>query len=498
MENMTTYKKFIQKRKRFITGIIVSLILILAILSGRKFLQSDSELIELLPEPNLSGIEIQVIEKLRTLRQEVVTDPGSSYNWGKYGMNLDIHDFKREAIICYKQAADLSPSEFRWPYFTAIAYSEMGDPESFTWFERSAEIKPDYAPLYVLHGRALYDAGFQEPALNAFQHAIDIDSTFSLAYLGIAKITFYQMDVKSSQKYLTKALKFNPQNGEAYGLLAQVFRHLGETAKAEKALEMKEQLPKVTSVPDSIYGDLIEEGVSAAWYQERGQSFMRKGLYKEAIQEFQAVLKLRPDAEDHNNLGLSFQKIGKYDQAILHFRASIALNPQKIEANINLATALFEAGQVDEAIAFMKKAQRMDPDFPNISLMLGTIYMHSGQTKLAIDEYRTGLEKDPGDIYLAVQLAWILATSSKQNMRDGKEAVRLAKKFCETTNYLLPEMLDVLGAALAETEQYDQALEVANKAYQLVNTNNTMNLKQQIQSRIELYRSKQPYRSPKY
>jgi tetratricopeptide (TPR) repeat protein len=495
MKTITKIKNFVKKRKLLIFGFIVLVLIILLILPAGELFNFSTGSLEILPEPDLTGIEIQVVEKLRTLRKEVVKNPDSPDAWGKYAMNLDIHDFKQEALICYKQASELSGSEFRWPYFTAIIYTEMGSTEAFNWFERSSKIKPDYAPLYVLYGRALYDAGLQEPAMKEFIHAIEIDSTYSHAYLGIAKILFYQMEIERSRDQLEKALKFNPLNGEAYALLAQVYRRLGEQDKADKALKMKETLPKVTSIPDSVYGDLIVEGVSAAWYQERGKSYMKKGLYERAIHEFQSVLKLRPDAEDHNNLGLSFQKIGKYDQAILHFRQSVALNPQKIEANVNLATALFEAGYIDEAVAFMKKAQRMDPDFPNISLMLGTIYMQSGQTKSAVTEYQTGLSKDPEDIHLAVQLAWILATSSKKSHRDGDKAIRLAKKVCEKTNYLIPEMLDVLAAAYAESGQFDQALKTAQRAYQLAKSNNKKHLMEQIRLRIDLYRLKQPYRS---
>jgi tetratricopeptide (TPR) repeat protein len=303
------------------------------------------------------------------------------------------------------------------------------------------------------------------------------------------------MDIESSKYYLEKALQFDPQNGEAYALMAQVYRQLDESANAEKALKMKEALPKVTPVPDSVYGDLIVEGVSAAWYQERGKSYMRKGLYENAVQEFQSVLSLRPNAEDHNNLGLLYQKVGKYEQAVLHHRQSIALNPQKIEAHINLGTALYEAGHENEAIAYMKKAQRMDPDFPKISLLLGTMYMRSGQTKNAITEYQNGLKKNPEDIHLAIQLAWVLATSSKKSLRDGEEAIRLAKNTCEKTNYLIPEMLDVLAAAYAETGHFEQALEKAQRAYQFAKSNNRKILIEQIRSRIDLYRSKQPYRN---
>jgi tetratricopeptide (TPR) repeat protein len=497
MKNISIFKRNFQTKFLIISLIAISLILLLILFCG-KYLNSYSDMIELLPEPDLSGIEIQVVEKLRTLRQEVLDDPGSHEIWGKYAMNLDVHDFKQEAIICYKQAAELSSSEFRWPYFTAIALSEMGAEEAFAWFERSSRLKPDYAPLYVLLGRAYFDSGQQEPAMTAFLHAINLDSTSSHAHLGIAKISFYQMDLEKSRNHLENALKYNPKNGEAYGLQVQVYKRLGETANAEKAQQMKERLPKVTSIPDLVYGDLIEEGVSAAWYQERGQIYMRKGLYEKAVKEYQSVLKLRPDAEDHNNLGLSFQRLGNYDQAVLHFRESVALNPQKIEANINLGTALYESGHANEALAYIKKAQRMDPDFQNISLILGTIYMHSGQTKNAISEYQTGLAKDPEDIRLAVQLAWVLATSSNRSFRDGDKAIGIAQNICEKTNYLFPEILDVLACAYAETGQFDRAIGTAQRAFQLAKSANKKNLTEQIQLRMDLYQSKQPYRNPEF
>ena len=97
---MTNFKSIFQNRKFYIIGFIAIILLVLLLLFGRDFLYNSSDLIELLPEPDLTGIEIQVVEKLRTLRQEVINNPGSHFKWGKYAMNLDVHDFKQEAMIC--------------------------------------------------------------------------------------------------------------------------------------------------------------------------------------------------------------------------------------------------------------------------------------------------------------------------------------------------------------------------------------------------------------
>jgi hypothetical protein len=56
-------------------------------------------------------------------------------------------------------------------------------------------------------------------------------------------------------------------------------------------------------------------------------------------------------------------------------------------------------------------------------------------------------------------------------------------------------MLDVLAASYAETGQYDQALQTAQRAYQLAKSNSRNDLMEQFRSRIDLFRSKQPYRS---
>jgi tetratricopeptide (TPR) repeat protein len=80
-------------------------------------------------------------------------------------------------------------------------------------------------------------------------------------------------------------------------------------------------------------------------------------------------------------------------------------------------------------------------------------------------------------------------------LRDGNKAIRLAKNACEKTNCLMPELLDVLAAAYAETGQFDQALETAQRAYQLAQAQNKTELLSNYQSRIELYRLKKPFRS---
>jgi Flp pilus assembly protein TadD len=221
---------------------------------------------------------------------------------------------------------------------------------------------------------------------------------------------------------------------------------------------------------------------------------MERGLYQMAATEFRTALQVRPQAQAHDDLGVALQALGSYDEAAQHHRAALALNPRFVEALNNLATALFETGQVEEAIAYVKKVCELNPAFPEAHLNLGTFYMRVGREAEAITAFRQGLAHAPNYLRLSMRLAWLLASSSLATLRNGAEAVRLAKSVCEKTGYRIPETLDVLAAAYAEIGQFNKAIELAQQAHQLVTLAQRTKLADQIHSRLILYEARQPYR----
>lgn len=55
-------------------------------------------------------------------------------------------------------------------------------------------------------------------------------------------------------------------------------------------------------------------------------------------------------------------------------------------------------------------------------------------------------------------LAWKLATDREASIRDGAEAVKLARQACESDDWKTPEYIDTLAAAYAEQEEWDEAM----------------------------------------
>ncbi|NIM70661.1 MAG: hypothetical protein GTO48_09480, partial [Xanthomonadales bacterium] len=78
---------------------------------------------------------------------------------------------------------------------------------------------------------------------------------------------------------------------------------------------------------------------------------------------------------------------------------------------------------------------------------------------------------NPGDVAVANNLAWLLATCPEPRYRNGPRALRLARQACEATAHKSPPLLDSLAAAYAETGQFDQAVATTRQALEIVRSN---------------------------
>jgi tetratricopeptide (TPR) repeat protein len=88
----------------------------------------------------------------------------------------------------------------------------------------------------------------------------------------------------------------------------------------------------------------------------------------------------------------------------------------------------------------------------------------NGNAAEAIRLYREALKIAPENTASLNNLAWLLASHPNGNLRDGREAVRLASRAAELTERKEPVVLGTLAAAYAETGQFKQAIETAEAA----------------------------------
>ncbi len=106
-----------------------------------------------------------------------------------------------------------------------------------------------------------------------------------------------------------------------------------------------------------------------------------------------------------------------------------------------------------------------------------------------IQHYREALNVDSNNPIVLNNLAWILATASKTELCNGEEAVRLATKAVELTDWRQPLCIGTLAAAYAQAGRFPQACEMARTARALAWITNQKEIVASNEKLLSLYSS---------
>ncbi|HJX25083.1 MAG TPA: tetratricopeptide repeat protein, partial [Chthoniobacterales bacterium] len=198
-------------------------------------------------------------------------------------------------------------------------------------------------------------------------------------------------------------------------------------------------------------------------------------------------------AEGHYNLGNALLQKGQIGEAIAHYREAVKLRSDHAEAQNNLASVLLQEGLVDEAILHFEKALELRPDREKAHYNLGDALLRKQKVEEAIAHYEKALQIDPRSISTLNQLAWVLATNSEAQIRNGAKAIELARQADQLSGGKNPIILHTLAAAYAESGRFSQAVETAQDALKLAVIEGNTALAEALRQVIGLYQAGKPY-----
>jgi tetratricopeptide (TPR) repeat protein len=228
-----------------------------------------------------------------------------------------------------------------------------------------------------------------------------------------------------------------------------------------------------------------------------GAALAGQGRLDEAIENYRKAIQLNPDySYALNNLGNALATKGQLDEAIRNYRRAVQIDPNFYEALDNLGVALAAKGRFDEAIQNYHQAIRTNPNLPDTFYNLGLTLGQMGRTREAVAQYREALKLKPDLTPALNKLAWVLAASPDDALRNGAEAVRLAERACELTHYGQPLFIGTLAAAYAECGRFPEAVTTAEKAEQLATASGLTAVAAKNRQLLELYRAGKPYHEP--
>jgi TolB-like protein/Tfp pilus assembly protein PilF len=218
-------------------------------------------------------------------------------------------------------------------------------------------------------------------AVRYFQHAIEIDGHYALAYVGIAECYAFgpaelteKEGLDRARAAATRAVELRPDMGEAHAVLGLVHMNRDwDFANAEA--EMKE-------------GIALNPGFGPAhhWY---AHLLMYLGRSDEALREARNLVELDPLSPAANlHLGFQYQLTRDWDPAIEQQKKTLFLDPNYVDAHHELGEDYLAKGMYPEAIAELRRATelvRSQPDYPLYAAALGYGLAQAGQTVEAMN-----------------------------------------------------------------------------------------------------------------
>lgn len=339
------------------------------------------------------------------------------------------------------------------------------------------------AKLLTLQAALIEDAAKKRALLNEAVRAAP-NSTAALRTRGLLRAD--RGEFEQALKDFNRALDIEPEHSATLRAKALVLRQLKRYDEALATLEEIERLN-----PRAL-GPLLE----------KARLHLLQDRHEAALKELDRAIQREP--ENLRVLLLRagvYEEAGKRSEAMADLDRALRLEPGFPPAVRLRATLLADGEKIDEAIAELQRLKQSGPSDPLTLLQLGMLLtsarkhaeaakiyddllqlqpengmalrgradalLNLGRHRAAIADYKKALTVKPDAVGVLNNLAWVLATSPKEKLRDGRRAVELATKASELTDHQQAHILSTLAAAYAETGDFPKALEWIDKALEV-------------------------------
>ena len=236
-----------------------------------------------------------------------------------------------------------------------------------------------------------------------------------------------------------------------------------------------------------------------------GYLYVDVGQLDKAISHFEAAAMIRHGKTNkHYNVGSAFVEMnladalarkGQSDEAMVHYQQAITLEPNYADAYYNRGNLLLAKGQIDDAIADWETTLQLQPNDADAHTCLGNALLRKGSLNEAIAHYQTALALAPEDPHSRNNLAWILATSSDDKIRDGAKAVEFAQQAVAISGGRDPQFIRTLAAADAESGRFSESIATAQQAAMIAKMQGKARLANNLEKDLMLYRAHVPLRA---
>ena len=312
------------------------------------------------------------------------------------------------------------------------------------------------------------------PPGRRFVAGVGVAAVVTLALVAHAQVKFWS----DSESLFRRALACTENNFVAMNNLAATLvdhHNFGEAMPlVRRAVEIK---------PD--YGDA---------HSVLGVALVSTGSLEEGIEQFRLAIQCRPSVPTyHGNLAGALLARRQYDECIEECQTALRLSRDMVGVHSFWGAALIAQGKVEEGIEHYRYLVDSSPNQPSPLLNLGLALASQGRTSQALEAFHGVLKQWPDYVPAMNSIAWIYATDPDPAIRNGPEAVRLARQVVDITQHAAASALETLAAAYAQVGQFRDAVTLAEEAEKRAAVVGDQALLKDVRARLELFRAGQAF-----
>jgi tetratricopeptide (TPR) repeat protein len=351
----------------------------------------------------------------------------------------------QQAIVELRKAIAIDPAIPGTYYQLGYSYWKLGElAEAQGCFEKELQFKPPDPYSHYYLGRILLIQAKTTEAVTHFEKVLslgpilDIYQQIGIAYLALGRLP-------SAIEMLEKAVRRNPEQGEAHYKLARAYQRAGRNEEAQhefnRSRELKWQDQEITQLllqcEEYLKQKKTNEALAtvnelvrlqdAQLLSSVGTLLGKYGLQREALEVLEQAIRLEPSLfEAYYNQGATLVAVKEYSRAEEALRKAIRLRPESHEAQSLLGMALIQQGKDEEALRPLRAAVALKPDNPRLLALLGLKYTEARYYKEAIEILRQAVNLQPSN----PEWRFLLIQAYYSN-QDFEQALAEARKTLE-------------------------------------------------------------------
>ena len=240
-------------------------------------------------------------------------------------------------------------------------------PKAIEYFQQAVDVDPNYAVAHFELSFSYNLIGQYEKSNAEARKALELDENLAEAHIAQAVVRKNAWDWANSENEFRRAIDLNPNLAQAHGLysgfLSIMGRHAESIIEGKRGKELDPLNPRIN--------------LTYAY------AYLEARQYDQGIEIIKKTFDLEPNfIPAHGALGMAYSGKGMYAEALAEYQEEERLvDDPDSAANPYLGAAYAMAGRRKEALAILEKLESSQPDFGSVAMAV--LYTSLGEREKA-------------------------------------------------------------------------------------------------------------------